>query len=98
MRLFIAAPLILACGFAAPALAQQPTNPAPNPAPTQDKPAATSRAASQAEAAAQALAISMRHQEEQDRRIAEIACRAGDQAKCAALQAMSQPSTKSSGQ
>ena len=92
MRLFIAAPLILACGFAAPAFAQS-ANPAP-----QGKPAASPPAASQDEAAAQALALSMRHQLEQDRRIAEIACRAGDQAKCAALKDLAQASIKSSGQ
>lgn len=93
MRLFFAVPLIVACAVTAPAFAQSSSPPA-----QADRPASVQRVASQEDAAAAALALTMRHQAEQDRRIAEIACRAGDQKKCEVLKTQAQPEAKASGQ
>jgi len=88
MRRFAALPLILGSVLATSAFAD-PAVVARNDA----QPAPSGHVASAAQKpenpeAAAALAIAMRHQQEQDRRVAEGLCRAGDHAKCEALKSM----------
>jgi hypothetical protein len=94
MRIAFAVPLILVCGLASAAVAQ--TSASQTSAQSADNHVQTvSTAASQAaptepkaqtdnpEAAA-ALAMAIRQQEAQDRRIAQYACASGDTSKCPA--------------
>lgn len=85
MRLVFALPLILACGLAAPALAQPAAPTASSTAATGSKVDAVQTPAkpnARDQDAAAALAMAIRQHEAEEQRIARVACAAGDTAKC----------------
>lgn len=93
MRIALALPFALACVLAGAAVAQTTTPSADIHAQTVSTAAvsqtiepsqAPAKAQNDNPEAAAALALSIRHREEEDQRIARIACAAGDTSKCPA--------------
>ena len=107
MRAIFALPLVLAGGVAGAALAQSAPQPADArvqtistaaaPAePARVPVAVTAHDKSEEDAAAAALAMSIRHRQAEEARIARYACAAGDASKCEAANAQASAGSPSS--